>query len=171
MQKYQGSQRGYTLIELLLYVTIVGTLLTLMAYFFGMSATARIKSETISEVNDQGIAVMEYITQTIRNATSVSAPTAGNSASSLTLVVPTGSASPTVFNLNAATLRVTEGTGSAVALTNSRVQVTNLTFTNLTASGTPGNVRVNFTLSYLNPSNRSEYSYQQTFTNSAEVAW
>lgn len=162
---------GYTLIELLLYVVIISTLLTTVTLFFGMTVETRVKNQSIAEVNDQGVLVMDHITQTIRNASSISAPTPGGSGSSLTLVVPTSSLSPTIFNLNGTALQVKEGTTATIALTNNDIQVTNLTFKNLTRSGTPGNVQVSFTLSRFNPNNRNEYDYQKTFTSAAEVAW
>ncbi|HRJ06499.1 MAG TPA: prepilin-type N-terminal cleavage/methylation domain-containing protein [Candidatus Saccharibacteria bacterium] len=171
MNELRTTQSGYTLIELLMYVVIISALLTSITYFFGITIEARAKNQTIAEVNDQGAAAMDYITQTIRNGTSITAPTTGASANSLTLVVPTGSLSPTIFNLSGTTLQVKEGSANPVAITSSDVRVTSLAFTNLTRSGTPGIVRVSFTLSHTNPSNRNEYDYQKTFTSSAEVSW
>ena len=163
-------QNGYTLIELLLYVVVVGMLLTSVVSFFGTVTEARVKNQTISEVNDQGTAAMDYITQTIRNATSVSAPaTGGVSAASLTLVVPTGSLSPTVFSLSGTTLQVKEGAAAAIALTNNEVQISSLSFKNLTRSGTTGVVQVSFVISRTNPNNVNTFEYQKTFTGSAEV--
>lgn len=169
---YSSSrQQGYTLIELLLYVVIVGMLLTSVVGFMGTATDARVKNQAIAEVDDQGIAVMDYITQTIRNATSISAPAAGGvAASSLTLVVPTASLSPTVFSLSGTTLQVKEGTAAAIALTSSDVQVSNLSFKNLTRSGTIGIIQVSFTLSRVNLGNQNVFNYQKTFTSSAEVA-
>jgi Tfp pilus assembly protein PilW len=106
-------QRGYTLIELLLYVAIVGALLTSVTYFFGTVTDARVKNQTILEVNEQGAAVMDYITQTIRNATSVTAPAIGVSGASLTLVVPTGALSPTVFSMPGSTTLGYNGASTA----------------------------------------------------------
>jgi Tfp pilus assembly protein PilW len=159
--------------ELMLYIVIIGILLTSVTTFFGIVIEARVKNQSISEVEDQGVLVMDYITQTIRNASSVSAPAAGATGPSLTLVVPTGSLSPTVFSVNGTTLQVQEGGNPAVALTNGEVEVqlNSLTFKNLTASGTPGIVQVSFTLRRVNPQNRNEYDYQKTFTGSAEVGW
>jgi type II secretory pathway pseudopilin PulG len=168
------SQQGYTLIELLLYVAMIGALLTTVTYFFGTVVDARVKNQTVTEVNDQGTALMDYVTQTVRNATAVTAPTTGVSASSLTLTVPTGSLSPTVFSLTGAapiTVQVKEGTGSLVPLTNDKVQVSGLTFKNLSRASTPGVVQISFTLSRVNPNGRNEYDYQKTFTTTAEVAW
>jgi hypothetical protein len=68
-------------------------------------------------------------------------------------------------------VQIKEGTGAAIALTNNKVQMSNLSFKNLSRSGTPGSIQVSFTLSRLNPANRNEYEYQKAFTGSAEVAW
>lgn len=165
------KENGYTLIELLLYIVVISTLLTSITYFFGITIEARAKNQTIAEVDEQGTAAMEYMVHTIRNASSITTPTAGSNGSSLTVVVPTGSLSPTIFNLSGSTLQVKEGSAAAIALTNSDVQVSNLTFRNLTRSGTPGIVQLSFTLSRANPGGRNEYDYQKTFTTSAEVAW
>lgn len=163
------SQSGFTLIELLLYVSIVGALLLSLTYFFVNSAESRVKNQSISEVNDQAADVMDTITQTIRNATSITSPAAGASAASLTLVVPTGALSPTVFNLSGTTMQITEGAAAAVALTNGKVQVTGLTFKNLTRAGTGGVVQISFTVNRLNANNKNEYEFQRTFTSTAEV--
>lgn len=166
-----ARQRGFTLIELLLYVGIVGSLLTAVVLFFGTTVDSRVKNQSISEVNQQGVLAMEYITGTLRNATSVTTPASGGSGASLTLVVANGTLSPTIFDLNGTTLQVKEGAAVAVALTSSKVQVSGLTFKNLTRSGTPGVVQVRFTLSRTNPSNRNEYDFQKEFVASAALRW
>jgi len=97
-------QGGYTLLELLLYVAIIGSLLMSITYFFGIIADARIKNQSASEVNDQGVALMDYLTQTIRNASSITSPTTGLTGASLTLAVPTGSLSPTIFSTTGITM-------------------------------------------------------------------
>lgn len=160
---------GYTLIELLLYISLAGILLVSLTMFFGMSVDARIKTQSVTEVNQQGALAMDYIQQTVRNATSISAPAAAASGSSLTVVVPTGSLSPTIFNLSGSILQVKEGSAAAISLTNDDVQVTNLTFTNLTRSGTDGVVRISFTVSRTNPGGRNEYDFSKTFTTTVAI--
>lgn len=164
------SQAGYTLIELLLYVVIVGVLLTSVVSFFGTVTEARVKNQTIAEVDQQGVAVMDYVTQTIRNASSITAPAPGGvAATSLTLVVPTGALSPTIFSLSGTTLQVKEGAAAAISLTNGNVEISGLSFKNLTRSGTSGIVQVSFVISHVNSNNRNTFNYQKTFTSSAEV--
>lgn len=165
----QSSTFGYTLIELLLYVSMIGILLSAVTVFFGITADARVKNQTISEINDQGAYAMDYIAQTIRNASSVSSPAVGASGSSLTLTVPTGSLSPSVFALSNGVLQITEGTNAAVALTSSKLQATAFTVKNLSRSGTPGLIQVSLTLVRVNPAGRNEYDYQRTFITSAAL--
>jgi type II secretory pathway pseudopilin PulG len=168
-QTHTPSQPGYTLIELLLYIAVVGTLLIGIAVFFGLSADDRIKNQSVLEVNQQGMAAMEYITQTIRNATAISSPAAAASGASATLTVPTGSLSPTIFDMTGTSLEVKEGANAAVLLTSNDVQVSGLTFKNLTRSGTFGIVQVSFTIARTNTGNRPEYSYQKTFVTSVAL--
>jgi type II secretory pathway pseudopilin PulG len=167
--EHTTRQTGFTLIELLLYVSIVGTLLIAMSMFFGLSVDARIKNQSIAEVEQQGMATMEYITQTLRGATTISAPAIGASAASLTAVVPTGALSPTIFDLSAGSIRVKEGAGSAIPLTNSDVTITSLNFDNMSRSSSIEIVQVSFTLSRTNTANRNEYDYQKTFTSSVAL--
>jgi Tfp pilus assembly protein PilW len=165
------SAAGFTLIEMLLYVALVSMLLIAITGFFGLSADARVKNQTIAEVDQQGTQVMDYITQTIRNASSISAPAIGTSASSLTAVVPTASLSPTVISLNGTALQTVEGSASAVPLTSSRVQVSSLTFKNLARSGTNANLQISFVITRTNPNSRNEYEYSKTFTSTAALQW
>lgn len=165
-----STQGGFTLIELLLYVALIGILLGAVTALFGMVADARLKNQSMSEVNDQGTYAMDFMAQIVRNATSISSPAAAaTSSTGFTVVVPTGSLSPTIFSVSSGVLQVKEGTGAVTALTNSEVRVVSLTTSNLTRSGTAGILQISLTLARVNNSNRNEYDYQRTFTTSAEV--
>lgn len=169
MKWLRTNQAGYTLIELLLYVTIVSSLLLGITVFYGMMNEVHVENQTITEVNQQGTAAMEQITQSIRNASSVTAPAVAATGNSLTLVVPAAAASPTIFDMNGTTLQMKEGTAAAIALTNSKVQISGLTFKNLARTGTDGVIQVSFTVTRVNTSGRAEYDYQKTFTSSAAI--
>ena len=160
---------GFTLIELLLYVSIVGSLLIALSLFFATTADARIKSQSIAEVDQQGMLTMDRILQSIRNADAINSPAAGSTAASLSLAVQTASLSPTIFDLQAGAIQVKEGTGVTLPLTNSKVTLSDLSFKNLSRSGTPGLVQVSFTISRTNLAGRAEYTYQKTFTSSAAL--
>lgn len=161
--------RGFTLIELLLYVSIVGILLLGITAFFAISAEARIKNQSISEVNQQGQFVMDILSQTIRNADSITLPAIGGSGNQLTAAVPTTSLNPTTVSLSGTTLQIKEGSAAALPLTNTKVEVSNLVIQNLSRTSTPGIVQISLTISRTNPNNRPEYSFQKTFTTSVSV--
>jgi Tfp pilus assembly protein PilW len=160
---------GFTLIELLLYVGIVSALLLGVTAFFAISADARIKNQSISEVNQQGQFAMDVIAQTVRNADSITAPTTGASAAQLIVAVPTASLSPSIINVSSGVLQIKEGAAAAVPLTNGKVEVTSLSVKNLSRASTPGTVQISFTLNRINPNNRGEYSYQKTFTTTVSI--
>lgn len=160
---------GFTLIEFLLYIAISGSVLLLAASFLGTSLEARVKNQSITEVDQQGYLVLETITRTIRNAESVSVPSIGGNGPVLTLVVTPGGDSPTTYSLDAGVVRVVKGAAAPVALTNSIVAVSDLHFENLSYTGTPGIVRVTFTVMRVNFVGRQEYVYEKTFVGSASL--
>lgn len=169
MQPLLQTKKGFTLIELLLYVAISSVMLLAISFFLQTLLESRIKNQTIAEVEQQGLQVMQLITQTTRNAEAITSPLLGTSASSLTLDVITVISDPTIFDLSSGAIRITEGAGSPVALTNSRVTASNLTFQNLSRAGTPGIIRIQFTLTHINPEGRNEYNFSKTFIGSATL--
>ncbi len=137
-------RKGFTLIELLLYVSIVGAIIFSVAGFLSLLMQSRVKNQTIAEVEQQGVSVMQIITQTGRNAADINFTSA--------------------FDLSTGIIRQ-----DTIALTNSRVAASGLAFTNLSRAGTPGTVRIQFTLTHINPSGRNEYDYSKTFIGSASL--
>lgn len=169
MYKIINDKKGFTLIELLLYVGISSTLLLVSSLFMNTLLESRIKNQTIAEVEEQGAFVMNMITQTIRNAESITSPTIGTSANSLNLNVLSAPDDPTVFSISSGAISVTEGGGGSVALTNSKVTASALNFQNFSRAGTPGVIRISFTLTYVNPEGRNEYDFSKTFSSSASL--
>ncbi len=137
-------QSGFTLIELLLYVSIVGAIVFSFSGFLSLLMQSRVKNQTIAEVEQQGVAVMQLITQTGRNATDINFTS--------------------TFDLSGGTIRQ-----NSIALTNSRIVASSLTFQNLSRPNTPGTVRIQFTLTHINPSGRNEYDYNKTFYGTASL--
>lgn len=163
------SDAGFTLVELLLYVGISAILLLVISVFLSSLLQSRIKNQTIAEVEQQGAQVMQLIAQTARNAEAITSPAQGANASFLILDVIAPASDPTVFDLSSGAIRITEGAGSAIALTNSRVAASALAFQNLSRAGTPGAIHIQFTLAYVNPEGRNEYSFTKTFIGSATL--
>jgi type II secretory pathway pseudopilin PulG len=164
-------KKGFTLVELLLYVGVASIMLLAVSVFLSTLLTSRVKNQTIAEVEQQGMLVMRLIGQTVRNAESVNSPAQGASGAALSLDVIPGASDPTLFDLFGGAVRITEGVGSPVALTNSRVVATALVFENLSRTNTPGVVRVSFTLTHVNPEGKNEYDFTKTFYTSAALRY
>jgi prepilin-type N-terminal cleavage/methylation domain-containing protein len=160
---------GFTLVELLLYVAISSIILLLASLFMSTLLESQVKNQTIAEVNQQGIQVMQTITQTLRNSSIINTPTIGISGATLSVNTNLSSTTPSVFDLSGGVIRIKEGSGATISLTNSKVIASNLVFSNLSRTGTPGIVRISFNLSAVNNSNRNEYSFSKNFVDSASL--
>lgn len=157
------NQKGFSLIEMLLYVGITATVLLGASMMFGILTDAGVKNQSINEVEQQGMFVADVIGRSIDNATAVNTPSTGSTGSTLSLQTVDSGTNPTVFDVNSGVLRISEGGGSAVNLTNSLIEVTAFSVENVSHAGTSGSVRVSLTLSRINPSGRNEYDYTKTF--------
>ncbi len=162
----RSKQAGFTLVEVVLYIAIVATLLLAISGFLVNMLAANTKNNVITEVDQQANQVLSLIEEVGQNATAVTLPIAGATGGTLTFTMP--SAVTTIFTQTAGAITVNEGSG-AVSLTNSRVLSSGFSANNLTAGVTSGTVRVQFTLSYVNNSGRSEYNYTKNYVTSVTI--
>lgn len=169
MKKNIHLKSGFTLIELLLYLGLSSVLIIVISGFLSMLLQARVKNQAIGEVEQQGLHVMQLITQTMRNASAINSPALGTTDSSLSLDTSIATSTPTIFDLSGGVIRITEGGGEAITLTNSRITASDLVFQNLSRPTTQGTIRVQFMLTYKNPSNVSEFDFQKTFITSGTL--
>ncbi len=161
--------KGTSLVEIILYIGLTATILLGISVLVATTLESRVKSQVVNEVESQGLSAMRTIAQSIRNAQSINSPVVGSSNSTLSLRMSSASINPTVYGLAASALQATEATNSPITLTNSKIQVSALNFSNLSRISTPGTIQFRFTLTYLNPENRNEYNYSKTFISSASI--
>jgi type II secretory pathway pseudopilin PulG len=162
--------KGFTLVEMSLYVAICAILLLVLSSFLSFLLGARVRSQAITEVNQQGFQVMNLITQTIRNGRSIQVPAQGTSSSTLSITTGDALLNPTIFSVSSTTMIITEGSKWTLPITNSRVGVTNLQFQNVSSSSSIEKIiRVSFTIDYPSPEGRSEYSFTKSFSGSATL--
>lgn len=160
-------KKGYTIIEMLLYIAIFSLIIgSILAIAMSIS-DQRIKNLITQEVDYQGQLVLNNINQNLRNASTINAPAAGSSSASLALNTATAANNPTIYdsfaNQNVNKVRIKQGASAAEYLTNSRVSVSNLSFTNRAITGGRDSIDVSFTLTYYNPSGRPQLQYQKNF--------
>jgi type II secretory pathway pseudopilin PulG len=165
---------GFTLIELVLYISIFSLIIGAIAGLTIGASSERVQNQAAVDVNYQGEAVMFEIVQAINNASSINSPTISNSNSTMSLSTASAGTNPTIFNIftdsSTVRLQINEGSPSTQNyLTNSRVLVSNLLFTNVGASGSKGSILIQFTLSSLTASSRREFNFSKTFYGAASI--
>lgn len=162
-------QKGFTFIEFLLYIGIVGVVLT-VAGAIGLNVLfGKAKLIAIEEVSQNARFTMEKITESIRSAQQINSPTQGATSSTLSLQMADAAKNPTVFTLASGILQIQESTGAVVDLTSSEVVVSALQFSNISYPNTPGAVRIEMTLQFTNPENRQEYRFEETFYTTTNI--
>lgn len=149
-------QKGVSLVETIIYVAIFSIFVVGLAQFSSTLSVARLHTQGVLEVNDQGSQALRLITQTLRNGSSVNNPTIGSTGTSLSIDTGVPATNPTVFSESGGVLYINEGGGLNIALTNNKVLVSNLSFSNLSRPSTPNIIKVSFTLT--NVDTRNPYS-------------
>jgi Tfp pilus assembly protein PilW len=162
------NHHGTTLVEVMLYMAIAISVLTIVSFMFVGILQARVKNQSILEVEEQGYQAMQYMTQVIRNSEGINNISAGESAIMLEVNTLDDAVDPTILSLSSDTLQMTEGGGDAIDLHNSQVKTTEVIFKNLTSNNFPL-IRIELTLERNNPTGRNEYEYSQTFYGSALI--
>jgi len=150
-------RKGFTLIEFLIYIAIVSSILVLISGLLWNIVFGNIKETAYQEVQQNGRFALTKISQEIKKAIGINSPSPGNSANSISLVMANPNLNPTIFDLADGKLRISQGTNPPIELTTDEVIVSNLKFTNLSYEATPGTIRIEMTISHLNPANRMEY--------------
>jgi type II secretory pathway pseudopilin PulG len=160
---------GFTLVEVLLYVSISGALLVAVSILFALMLQARVDHEAVAEVEGQGNATMQIMLQTIRNARAVNSPSTSTPSYTLSLTVVTSTYNPTIFTLATGTIRMFEGSVASTSITTNRILISTTSFQNLSRSNTSGTIRIQFTAVYKSSSTVGRTTYQKTFTGSASL--
>ncbi|MFA6130877.1 MAG: prepilin-type N-terminal cleavage/methylation domain-containing protein [Patescibacteria group bacterium] len=159
--------KGFTLIELLLYIACASVILLLGGSFLHMVLETRVRQEVMSTVEEEGRFAMNTIIAEIRTASHVAAPLPAITSTSLLLDMPGGTQE--TFVLSGTVLVFTRGVNPSLSLTSNLVEISNLQFQNVSAENAGDSIKITFTLSHVNSSNKSEYTYVQTFTSATTI--
>ena len=154
---YKG---GFTLLELLLYIAILGILMVVISNMFISLSKGSGQSQARNEVDTSIRFATELLRQDIKNASSISVPASGGSSSTLTLV---RNSTTIVYDISAGVLRRQEGVASPVSVTNPNITVSTPTFTrieniNTLFSRTNIAIKINMTFGYNSTSPDWSYS-------------
>jgi len=162
--------KGFTLIEFLLYLGIFVIVLVLTSGFLWNIIFGNIKASAYQEVQQSGSFALMKMTQEVKRALAINGPLPGATSTSLSLAMASSTLDPTIFDVAGGKLRISSGSPPDYQyLTSQQVVVTSLQFTNLSYENKPGTVRIEMTLEYLNPNNRSEYQVHLDLKSTASL--
>jgi type II secretory pathway pseudopilin PulG len=170
--------RGFTLVEVIIYIAITGMVVSALVGFVFSAASTREKNYSVEEVHANSRFALDRITYFIRLAESVDigASVFGVDPGVLTLNMPNAVDSPTVISLTQddGALRVREGTSPVreYILTNEELRITNLMFGDFTGQHKRGVISVDFTVSsprQLGTPASPTYSYEKQISTVVRV--
>jgi len=152
------DNKGFTLIEVLIYIAIIGIVITSFVTFALSIGNSRSQTYVVQEVHANARTALDLISQKIRSADDVVSPTEGNSESSLELSNPnlTFSVSNGVLNIG------------STAITSDEVNVSSVSFTNLAPLGERDNIRVQMTVECRGDGSK-EYEYSQSLQTAISI--
>lgn len=160
------QDHGFTLVELIIYVAIIGFVLISFVYFaLGLTASER-KNYSVAETQANARAALQEIGWRIKGALSVNTSTSVFNSDNgiLSLSVNDVSKNPTIIKISPIdnSLIILEGS-STTTITTSKVMVDKLFFYDFT-SGTPrSNIQVDLKVKF-NSSDSQEYTYTQSLS-------
>ncbi len=132
-------RRGFTLIEVLIYVAILGIAFISLMTMFNAGAQSGVIVEAQNRLLDAERTAQAILQARISTATSVTTPASG-SGSTLVLASPVAAENPVTFALSGGQITMKLGAGAAAPITPADMRVTSFTVTRL--SGSPAGVRV-----------------------------
>lgn len=161
--RFLHKKNGFTLVEVLIYLAIIGIVITSFLYF-GISIFGyRNKSFAVQEVQANQRMALGVISQKIRLAKSVnvSQSTFDTDPGILSLAMDDSSKNPTIIKLDQAdgVMQIAEGGTSTTTVTSQSVRVKNLIFTNLTSTSSAPNIGINLTIEFNNTNQDINFNY------------
>lgn len=152
--------KAFTLIEVLIYIAIIGLMASSFIFFSLAVSNSRFKNYAVQEVQANSRVALDLIAQKIRLAEDVIVPVEGDSSGVLILDMPDPEANLT-FSINDGVLVLAKGTADPVSITSDEVNVSSLIFTNVTESGKRENIKVEIMIEYRQGENK-EYQFSQS---------
>lgn len=173
MIKFNKKKKGITLLEVLLYMSLVGIIVISIVTFFGTIIENDNRSKAISEVEQSGMQINQYFSYLLKGAKSVSNPEVpGETSDFITFESENATSNPVTISFSSGKILITEGSNEPIELNNNFVSATSLEFKNMdgSANGFPI-IKYSFGLTYINPDQRNSLNYSQIFYGSTTARY
>lgn len=157
MEIKKKKRAGFTLIEFIIYSAIVTIIVGMIVLISVNVMGARARIITREEVSHNARFVLGTIRHEIRNAQVIDTV-------NVSLLQLTDAVGDTVtFNLSGGAVTMAKFGGSAVDLTSDLVNVSSLQFTDVSYAETPGTIKIEMTINFVNELGRAEWEFEETF--------
>lgn len=156
------SQKGVTLVELLLYMGLLAILLVIMTNLFVSIVELKLESDSTSAIEQDGRFIMSRIIYDINNADSITTP-ASPGASGGTLVLVNGSETLT-YSLSGSNLQLNSSINGSANLNSSEATISGLSFQRLGPSGGRNSIKINFTVTSVTQRKQGTESKNYSYT-------
>ncbi len=174
-QAKRDKKKGFTLLEMSVYVAVF-LIITVVIYSFIVWLThSNIKAQAIRETLDSVSGAMGRMIYEIRSAQSIYSPTATSSQLSLETLhyLPEGQSSTSIdfflCGTASTTLCLRKESQDPIALTSDKVEIKNLSFSQIATATTSPSIQISLEASYKNPSDLPEYRASVNVTSTASL--
>ena len=140
----RNSKKGFTLVELLIYMGLLSIILVVLSQIFGSVLDAQLESQATSSVHRDGRFILSKLTYDVHRANSIVLPASlGTSSTSLQLDI----SGINTYSLNNGNLELTSGLETN-NLNSGDTTVSNLTFTRIgnSVANAKNTVRITYTI-------------------------
>jgi len=158
---------GFTLVEMIIYVTIFSMIFTMILVLFGRVQIAGNRAQIASNIKENATQVMQIVGKAIREADSIDLANSsfGTNPGNIvltgneTLTIDTHVKGLTVGGVPVTIrkIKLTRGNDPAVDITSDHVDVTLFRLNELSGSTDPGSVQIELELSSINPGGDPDY--------------
>lgn len=160
------NQQGFTLIEVLIYIALVGTVVGNFISFGLSIATYQNKAFIIQEVNSSLREAMGHISWQVKEADQIISPQPGEETDRL-IYKQEAAGSNIVISASGNGLYQAEGAGDPQFLTSQTVKVSGISFRNLAGAGRKDSIQVSLSIESGNMSSTPEFAYAQSMQTTA----
>ncbi|MDQ5952623.1 MAG: hypothetical protein QG626_752 [Patescibacteria group bacterium] len=161
--------RGFTLIELVLYMAVLAVLMLTISVLLSTLLRAKMKMRVMREVDEQGELVMSELAAWMRTADGILTPgTGGEGAEIEILQTYPVSAARNVTVVNGQLGIVTNG-GDWTPITNSQVEIDSFTVREVSSGATIPAVQIALVIRGVSTSGRNEYVYSREFITTVSI--
>jgi len=171
MKIFNNNKKGFTLVEMIIYILIISLILVAITYYAIDIIGAKTKAASYQEVQHNARFAMRRLVNEIRMADDLNASfsTFSTHPGELSLSNNDSTKDPVFFDIKNERLRISQGISGPYYLTSDNVRVTNLVFEDLSVTDRTKNIKISITVEHVNPENRNDFEASVSMESTAVI--